>query len=97
MSGNRLALVAEDQRWASAIQAHLRQTLGQPPLVCRFDTIRDHLGRDTDGLLLLAAVTPDDGEAVLRLVQEIYLQKLPPIILLIEVGGSGGGPFAVLE
>jgi DNA-binding NtrC family response regulator len=97
MSGNRLALVAEDQRCASAIQAHLEQTLGQSPLVCRFDTIREHLGRDTDGLLLLAAVTPNDSDAVLRLVQEIYLQKLPPIILLIEVGGSGGGTLAVLE
>jgi DNA-binding NtrC family response regulator len=97
MSGNRLALVAEDQRCAAAIQAHLQQTLGQSPLVCRFDTIRDHLGRDTDGLLLLAAVAPGDGDSVLRLVQEIYLQKLPPIILLIEVGCTGGGPFAVLE
>jgi two-component system response regulator HydG len=97
MSGNRLALVAEDQRCASAIQAHLQHTLGQSPLLCRFDTIRDHLGRDTDGLLLLAAVTPGDADAVLRLVQEIYLQKLPPVILLIEVDCAGGGPYAVLE
>jgi two-component system response regulator HydG len=97
MSGKRLALVAEDPRCASAIQAHLQQTVGQSPLVCRFDTIRDHLGRDADGLLLLAAVTPGDADPVLRLVQEIYLQKLPPVILLIEVGGAGGGPFTLLE
>jgi DNA-binding NtrC family response regulator len=98
MSGNRLALVAEDQRCASAIQAHLQQTLGQSPLVCRFDAIRDHLGRDTDGLLLLAAVSADDGESVLRLVQEIYLQKLPPVILLVEVGPrSEVNHFAILD
>jgi DNA-binding NtrC family response regulator len=84
MSSQRLALVADDQRIASAIQAHLQKSLGECALVCRFDAIRDHLGRDTDGLLLLAAVTPENVAQILQLVQEIALQKLPPILMLIE-------------
>jgi DNA-binding NtrC family response regulator len=84
MSSQRLALVADDQRIASAIQAHLQRSLGECALVCRFDAIRDHLGQDTDGLLLLAAVTPDNLGQILQLVQEIALQKLPPILMLIE-------------
>jgi DNA-binding NtrC family response regulator len=89
MSGSRLALVAEDQRLASAISAHLKKALGQPPFVCEFEEIRDRLSHDTDGLLVLAASTAADSEHVLRLVQEIYLQKLPPIILVVEGNGVG--------
>jgi DNA-binding NtrC family response regulator len=84
MSSQRLALVVDDQRVATAIQAYLTKGLGQSPLVCRFDRIRQHLGRETDGLLLLAAVTPASLSQVLRLVQEIALQKLPPILILLE-------------
>jgi two-component system response regulator HydG len=84
MPGQRLALVADDQRIATAIQLHLKKHLGQSLLICRFDAVREHLGRDTDGLLLLAAVTPSNVEAIVRLVQEIHLQKLPPLLFLIE-------------
>jgi DNA-binding NtrC family response regulator len=87
MSGSRLALVAEDQNLAGAIQAHLKKTLGHQAFLCTFDTIRDHLGRDTDGLLLLASSSQADAENILRLVQEITLQKLPPIIMILEGGG----------
>jgi DNA-binding NtrC family response regulator len=92
MSGQRLALVAEDQRVATAIQAHLQRSVGQAPFLCTFDSIRTHLGRDTDGLLLLAAVTPANAEQTVRLVQEIYLRQLPPIILLVEAGALAEGP-----
>jgi two-component system response regulator HydG len=84
MSGPRLALVADDQRVASAIQAHLKKGLGQSPLLTTFDGIRNHLSRDSDGLLVLAAVTPAHAEPLVRLVQEIYLRKLPPILFLVE-------------
>jgi two-component system response regulator HydG len=84
MSGQRLALVAEDQRVAVAVQEHLQRRLGETPFLCTFDNIRTHLGRDTDGLLLLAAVTPANAEQIVRLVQEIYLRQLPPIILLVQ-------------
>src|SRR5438093_168586 len=58
MSGSRVALVAEDLRFAAAVGAHLEASLGHAPLLCRFDSVRDHLDRDTNGLLLLAAARP---------------------------------------
>ncbi len=84
MSGSRLALVADDQRLASSIQAHLKKALGQVAFECTLATIHHHLGRDTDALLLLAAASRAESEKVLRLVQEIYIQKLPPIIMIVE-------------
>jgi DNA-binding NtrC family response regulator len=83
MPGSRLALVADDTRLAGAIQAHLKKILGHPAFLCPFNTIRDHLGRDTDGLLLIAASSTADGESVTRLVQDISLQKLPPVVLIL--------------
>jgi transcriptional regulator with PAS, ATPase and Fis domain len=84
MAGSRLALVAEDRSLVDAVQAQLRKHLGQPAFHCGFDTIRDHLARDTDGLLLVAAVTPADSKPVAWLVQDICLQKLPPVLLLLH-------------
>lgn len=84
MTGSRVALVAEDMRFAAAVGAHIEACLGHTPLVCGFANVRQHLDRDTNGMLLLAAVRAADGESVVRLVQEIYLQKLPPVIALIE-------------
>ena len=62
MSGSRLALVAADQALADAIQAHLRKHLGHAAFVCAFDTIRNHLARDTDGLVLVAAAQARRGD-----------------------------------
>jgi DNA-binding NtrC family response regulator len=88
MPGSRLALVADDQRLANVIQAHLKKSLGQSAFLCKFEAIREHLRQDTDGLLVLAAASAADAEQVLRLVQEIYLQKLPPVILVVEAGDA---------
>jgi two-component system response regulator HydG len=84
MIGSRLALVADDQRLASAIQAHLKKSLGHVAFACTLDTIHTHLHRETDAVLLLAAASRSESEKVLRLVQEIYIQKLPPIIMIVE-------------
>ncbi len=84
MPGSRLALVAEDQRFATLIQTHLKKTLGQSAFLCKYEAIRDHLRHDTDGLVLLAATSAADAEQILRLVQEIYLQKMPAVILVVE-------------
>jgi DNA-binding NtrC family response regulator len=84
MIGSRLALVADDQRLANAIQAHLKRSLGQPAFACTLDAVHAHLHRETDALLLLAAASRGESEKVLRLVQEIYIQKLPPIIMIVE-------------
>ncbi len=84
MSGSRLALVADDQRLALAIQTHLKKNLGQPAFECPLATLSHHLGRDTDALLLLCVASTTEADKVYRLVQEICLQKMPPIVLLVE-------------
>jgi two-component system, NtrC family, response regulator HydG len=84
MAGSRLALVAEDRSLANAIQAHLRKHLGQTALECAFDAIRDHLARDTDGLVVIAAGSDADCQPIMWLVQDICLQKLPPVLLVVQ-------------
>jgi DNA-binding NtrC family response regulator len=84
MTGSRLALVADDQRLISSVQAHLQKALGQAAFHCGLDAIRGHIARDTDGLLVFAPATTSEAEQVIRLVQEIYLQKLPAILLTVE-------------
>jgi transcriptional regulator with PAS, ATPase and Fis domain len=97
MAGSRLALVAEDRALADAIQAQLRKHVGQPAFHCGYEAIRDHLARDTDGLLLVAAATPADCQPVCWLVQDICLQKLPPVLLLLHTAQVPGEQLAHLD
>ncbi len=90
MQGSRVALVAADAGLAAAIQDHLRKDLGQNAFFCSFEEIGEHLARDTDGLLLVAAARAADAEPIIRLTQDICLQKLPPVILILE--GKQVGP-----
>src|SRR5207248_7461306 len=92
MPGTRLALVADDPLLASAIQVSLKKVLGGPALQCRLDEARALLGRDTDGILLLAAASPEDVVGVLRFVQEISLQKLPPQLIVVAGEAAQSGP-----
>jgi transcriptional regulator with PAS, ATPase and Fis domain len=82
--GSSLALVADDQRLASALQSHLQKNLGRQAFLCKYEAVRLHLGRHTNGLLLLAVASPAEAEQALRLVQDIYIQKFPPGIILLE-------------
>jgi DNA-binding NtrC family response regulator len=91
MTASRLALVADDPRLASTIQTHLQRAFGRPVPHQGLDAVRARVTRDSDGLLLLAASSPVESERVLRLVQEIYLQKLPPVLILIEAGTPAPG------
>src|SRR5262249_34906331 len=91
MTASRLALVSDDPRLAGAIQTHLQQAFARPIDLHGLAAIRTHLTRDSDGLLLLLASSPVESERVLRLVQEICLQNLPPVLILIEAGASGPG------
>ena len=84
MSGSRLALVADDQRLASAIQTHLKKAWASSPLSARWTPSTSHLSRDTDAVLLLAAASRAEAEQVAALVQEIFIRKLPPIIMIVE-------------
>ncbi len=83
MSGTRLAIVADDARLASALAAHFKKTLAQNALVTRFTTIKDHVGPDTEGILVLAASSPADAQESVHLVQSVTLQKWPVNILLV--------------
>ena len=83
MSSTRVVLVSDDQQLAGSIQTHLKKALGQQVFQCNFASIRTHLGQETDGLLLLAAASDAESEYLLRLVREIYIRKLPPIIMIV--------------
>src|SRR5262249_60114188 len=87
MSPSRIALVADDQRLASAIHTHLKKAVGHPVFICKYDAIRPHLHREADGILLLSVASAQDAEQSLRLFQEICIQKLPPVVLLLSADG----------
>src|SRR5579872_7259302 len=97
MSGSRLALVADDQRLANSIQTHLKKTLGQPAFACGPSAISQHLYHDSDALLLIAVASGSEPEHIVRLVQEISLQKMPPVVLIVEEDDDGAIPFDRLE
>jgi transcriptional regulator with PAS, ATPase and Fis domain len=86
MSGSRLALVADDQRLGSAIANQLRKAVGFKGLSVAFAGIRDHLGPEADGTLILAVAAPTEARAAARLVQEIVLQKWPTGVLVVTEG-----------
>jgi two-component system response regulator HydG len=89
MSSSRVALVSDDPQLAGSIQTHLKKSLGQLVFQCDYASIRTHLGQQTDGLLLLAAGSHAESEQLLRLVREIYIRKLPPVIMIVS-GDKGG-------
>jgi DNA-binding NtrC family response regulator len=84
MTGSRLAVVSDDPRFATTVQSHLKKTLDRGSSAFGFNAVREHLGRDSDWLLVLVASTPAETEQAYRLVQEIYLQKLPPVLIVLE-------------
>jgi DNA-binding NtrC family response regulator len=96
-SGSRVALVTDDNQLAEAVQAHLRKYLGQPAFFCHLDAIREHLGRDTDGVLLIATADPADYKSVRWLVQDVCLQKLPPVVVLLDAMRGEDRPLEALE
>lgn len=88
-----MALVVNDPKLAEAVQEHLRRSLGQTAFLCDFESIGHYLARDTDGPLLLVAAVPADGESAFRLVQDICLQKWPPVVMIL----AGNRPDPLLE
>ena len=83
MTGSRVALIAEDACLASLIEDDLKDVCHGPLLISRGDGIRQHLGRDTDGLLLVAVASTAEIEQVVRLAQEISLQHLPTSVVIL--------------
>jgi DNA-binding NtrC family response regulator len=83
MTGSRVAIVVEDQRLGGQIQATLKKSCNHLSHLSKFESIRTHLGRDTDGVLILVATAPPEAEQALRLVQEICIQELPLTVVLL--------------
>lgn len=97
MTPSRLALVADDTRLAGQIQAGVKKAFGTDVLTLGLDAVRGRLTRDR-WLLLLAAASPVESDRVLRLAQEISLQKLPAVLMIIEAGlPSPGRGLAALD
>jgi two-component system response regulator HydG len=84
MSNSRVALVSDNTDLAGNIQTHLKKSLGQRVFQCNFQTIRAHLSQETDGLLLLASASATEAEAIFQLVREIYIRKLPAVIMIVS-------------
>jgi DNA-binding NtrC family response regulator len=70
--------------------------LGEEAFCCDFGAIQAHLGADSDGLLLVAVAAADDAEPVTRLIQDICLRRLPPVVALVEADAAAGGRLAGL-
>src|SRR5262249_25656348 len=64
---------------------------------CSFDAIRNHLGRDTDGLLLIGAAAAAECESITRLIQDITLQKLPPVVVISASDPAANARLACVE
>ena len=90
-------MVADDPSLASAIQAHLRQHLGQQAFHCAFERVREHLSQDTDGVLLIAAASAKDYQPILWLIRDIHLQKMPPLLVVVVAAEGLGETLASLE
>jgi DNA-binding NtrC family response regulator len=97
MTGSRLALVSDDQRLGQAIAGHLKCAVAPQLLQCNYREIRGHLGRETDGLLLLAVASAAEVEQVQRLLREIALQQLPPVVVVVEDKAASGDALAGLD
>jgi DNA-binding NtrC family response regulator len=91
MSITRLALVANNERLAQAIQGHLHEALGETAFQCPFDVIRNHLGPRSGGVLLLAVSSPTESQQMVRLVQDIRLQQWPWRVIVIETDAAVNG------
>ncbi len=97
MAGSRIALVADDQGLARSVQSHLDSQLHLPVCAAPYGGAEDYLDHRANGLLLLAVASDADAVAAARLVQDICLQKLPPVVVLLLAQAYNGDPLDVLD
>jgi two-component system response regulator HydG len=84
MTGNGVAVIADDALLGNALQAFLKKNLDYAPYMSGYCGARDHIGRDTDGILYIVLASPVDTEKASRLIQEISLQQFPTQVVLVE-------------
>src|SRR3989442_1196372 len=70
MSGSRLVLLANHLPLAQALQSALEKLVGHASVSTTFEAMRTLLGPDSGGVVLLAAGSAADVEAIVGLVQE---------------------------
>jgi two-component system response regulator HydG len=83
MPASRIALAADNPRLIQAIEQHLNPRVG-PIFTCSLEKVHEFLGPETDGLLLLAVDNVSEVPSVYHIVQGICLQKLPPVIVIVD-------------
>jgi two-component system, NtrC family, response regulator HydG len=88
MPPSRVALVADDPALSSALADYLRERFKLSLLVTSFAGVQEHLHHGADGLLLVGVSGAGDVPQARRLVQDISLQKLPPLIVLVDACGE---------
>ena len=71
--------------------------MGDAPFRCSFEAISEHLSPDTDGLLLVLAAQAGDREPILRLIQDICIQKLPPLMIVVDGSREASPELAGLD
>jgi transcriptional regulator with PAS, ATPase and Fis domain len=91
MSASSVALAVADPRLSGPISAALKKALGRSILVAGFSEIREFLGTETNGVLILAAFSPAEVEEAVRIIREISLRQLPPALYLLTGGETAGG------
>ena len=78
MTGNCLGLVANDARASAAMSTFFKRYFGHVGVVCNFEAALNHVGPDTNGVLVAVVSSSDDVAAVSRLAQTLSLRRLPP-------------------
>ena len=86
---NRLLLVGNDPDFVQLVSSQLGKHLDQPPLMCRYDAVGQHLGPGTDGLILLLANQPADVPGVKEVLQEVQILQYNPRMMLVETTTAG--------
>lgn len=96
-TGSRVALVADHPTLTESVHDQVQRAQGHAPFLANYANVREFLGVDTDGLLLVAVGSTADWHAALHLVQDLSLQKLPPLVVLLEGPDAPVGKVADLE
>src|SRR5690348_681087 len=84
MSGNRLILVSANQDDLQQVASHLNEPVRESALLCSYDSVRNYVGPQPPGVLLLAVASDKDVGSMAHLVQEIHLQKWPWKIVILQ-------------
>jgi two-component system response regulator HydG len=83
MLPNCVALVAEDEFLGDSVQTTFRKNLDLSLPIRSFQSVRECLGRHTEGICILAVGSIQDLEQAFRLVQGISLQEFPVKVVVV--------------